>query len=76
MGAVGVGAGLGHQGASCEVFSVQVVAPVEAGVLDGDVPHISDESPMGKALIGRKVGDDIDVVTGDRSARYSVVSIA
>lgn len=58
-----------------EAFVVQVVAPVEAGVLDGDVPHISDESPMGKALLGRKPGDEVDVVTGDGSARYKIVAI-
>lgn len=56
-------------------FKVQVVAPVEAGVLEGDVPHISDESPMGKALIGAKVGDNIDVVTGDTTTRYKVQKI-
>lgn len=56
-------------------FQVQVVAPVEAGVLEGDVPHISDESPMGKALMGAKVGDQIDVVTGDTTTRYKVQKI-
>jgi len=75
MDAVELGAKVELKDASGESFSVQVVAPVEAGVLDGDVPHISDESPMGKALIGRKVGDEVDVVTGEKSARYTVVSI-
>ena len=58
-----------------ESFVVQVVAPVEAGVLDGDVPHISDESPMGKALLGRRPGDEVQVVTGDGTASYTVVAI-
>ena len=75
MDAVELGAVVELEDASGETFSVQVVAPVEAGVLEGDVPHISDESPMGKALIGRKVGDAFDVVTGEKSARYTVVSI-
>lgn len=75
MDAVELGAVVELKDASGDVFSVQVVAPVEAGVLEVDVPHISDESPMGKALIGRKVGDDVDVVTGDKTARYTVVSI-
>jgi transcription elongation factor GreA len=61
--------------ASGDTFSVQVVAPVEAGVLEGDVPHISDESPMGKALIGRKVGEDVQVTTGERTAHYKIVAI-
>jgi transcription elongation factor GreA len=75
MDAVDLGATVELEDASGERFSVQVVAPVEAGVLEGDVPHISDESPMGKALIGRKVGDAVDVVTGDKSVRYTLVSI-
>lgn len=58
-----------------ETFAVQVVAPVEAGVLEGEVPSISDQSPMGKALMGRKPGDEVEVVTGERAARYKVVSI-
>jgi transcription elongation factor GreA len=76
MDAVDLGATVELKDASGDTFSVQVVAPVEAGVLEGDVPHISDESPMGKALIGRKVGDEFDVVTGEKSVRYTVVSIA
>lgn len=76
MDAVELGAVVELKDASGEVFSVQVVAPVEAGVLEVDVPHISDESPMGNALLGRKVGDEVDVVTGDKTARYTVVSIA
>ena len=58
-----------------EAFLVQVVAPVEAGVLEGDVPHISDESPMGRALIGAKVGDVVDVVIDDVTTRYEVLAI-
>jgi transcription elongation factor GreA len=61
--------------ASGDTFAVQVVAPVEAGVLEGDVPHISDESPMGKALIGRKAGEDVQVTTGERTTRYKIVAI-
>ncbi|MEX2503144.1 MAG: GreA/GreB family elongation factor [Trueperaceae bacterium] len=59
-----------------DTFSVQVVSPVEAGVLDTDVPSISDESPMGKALMGRKTGDDVQVVIGEKRSTYTVVSIA
>jgi transcription elongation factor GreA len=73
--AVELGSIVELEDASGETFAVQVVAPVEAGVLEGDVPHISDESPMGKALIGRKAGDDVQVTTGERTARYKVVAI-
>ena len=75
MEAVELGATVELEGPGGDTFSVQVVAPVEAGVLEGDVPHISDESPMGKALIGRKAGDKVDVVTGDKTVRYKVVKI-
>jgi transcription elongation factor GreA len=61
--------------ASGDTFAVQVVAPVEAGVLEGEVPHISDESPMGKALIGRKAGEDVQVTTGERTAHYKIAAI-
>jgi len=54
---------------------VQVVSPVEAGVLEGEVPKVSDESPLGKALIGRTAGDTVTVKLGDRTKRYRVVSI-
>ncbi len=75
MDAVELGAVVQLQDEEGDSFEVQVVAPVEAGVLEGDVPHISDESPMGKALIGRKVGEKVEVVTGERSASYKVVAI-
>lgn len=73
--AVELGALVRLEGEDGEAFVVQVVAPVEAGVLDGDVPHISDESPMGKALLGKKPGEKVKVVTGDRSARYKIIAI-
>jgi len=75
MESVELGALVRLEGQDGESFVVQVVAPVEAGVLDGDVPHISDESPMGKALLGRKPGDEVVVVTGDGSTRYKIVAI-
>lgn len=59
-----------------ETFTVQVVSPVEAGVLEGDIPKVSDESPLGKALIGRRAGDAFEVSINDRTARYTVEEIA
>jgi len=45
-------------------------------VLDGDIPKVSDESPLGKALKGRGVGDEFEVVIGDKVTRYVVKEIA
>jgi transcription elongation factor GreA len=56
-------------------LKVQVVSPVEAGVLEGDVPRVSDESPLGKALIGHVTGDTVTVTLGERTKRYQVVAI-
>ncbi len=59
-----------------DTFQVQVVSPVEAGVLEGDIPKVSDESPLGKALIGRRPGDKFSVVINERTtAKYTVQAI-
>lgn len=51
----------------------QVVGTVEADPLNG---KISDESPIGKALLGKKLGDDVEIQTPAETATYKVVSIA
>jgi transcription elongation factor GreA len=51
----------------------QVVGTVEADPLNG---KISDESPIGQALIGKKVGDKVELVTPADTATYQVVEIA
>lgn len=58
-----------------EDFKVQVVSPIEAGVLEGDIPRISDESPLGKAVIGREAGETFEVKAGERKTTYTIVSI-
>ena len=56
-------------------LKVQVVSPVEAGVLEGDVPKVSDESPLGRALIGRRKGDTVQVTIGVNAKAYTVVAV-
>ncbi len=51
----------------------QVVGTVEADPLEG---KISDESPLGKAVIGKKVGDEVEIVTPAETATYKVVEIS
>lgn len=51
----------------------QVVGTVEADPLNG---KISDESPIGKALLGKKVGEDVEIQTPAETSVYKVVSIA
>jgi transcription elongation factor GreA len=50
----------------------QVVGTMEADPLSG---KISDESPLGKQLIGKKVGDSV-LVKNSPSVNYKVISIS
>jgi transcription elongation factor GreA len=50
----------------------QVVGTVEADPLSG---KISDESPIGQALLGKKVGDSVEIVTPADTTTYKVVDI-
>lgn len=49
-----------------------VVGPVEADPLAG---RISNESPIGVALMGKKVGDTVTITTPKGDIDYEVVSI-
>jgi len=51
----------------------QVVGTVEADPLNGKV---SDESPIGKALLGKKVGDKVELKTPTETAIYKITSIS
>ena len=50
-----------------------IVGPVEADPLDG---KISNESPIGQAVFGKKVGDSATVTTPKGDVTYEIVSIA
>jgi transcription elongation factor GreA len=49
-----------------------VVGPVEADPLEG---KISNESPIGVALMGKKVGDTITITTPKGEISYEIVKI-
>jgi transcription elongation factor GreA len=51
----------------------QVVGTVEADPLNG---KISDESPIGKALIGKKNGDELEIKTPADTTTYKIVDIS
>ena len=50
----------------------QVVGTVEADPLNG---KISDESPIGQALLGKKPGDEVEIKTPAETATYTVAAI-
>jgi len=51
----------------------QVVGTVEADPLNG---KISDESPIGKALLGKSVGDTVEIKTPAETATYKIDQIS
>ena len=60
-------------------MEVQVVSAPEASILDGTVerhvPKVSDDSPLGKSVLGRRSGDLFIVDLESRQLKYKVVSI-
>ncbi|MDO5343803.1 MAG: transcription elongation factor GreA [Candidatus Saccharibacteria bacterium] len=50
-----------------------VVGPVEANPLEG---KISNESPIGQALMGKKLGDEVVISTPKGETTYHVVAIS
>ncbi len=51
----------------------QVVGTVEADPLNG---KISDESPIGQALLGKKEGESIEITTPSDTTTYKIVDIS
>ena len=49
-----------------------IVGSAEADPLNN---HISDESPVGRALMGKKAGDKVTVETPGGEINYKIVSI-
>lgn len=51
----------------------QIVGTVEADPLNGKV---SDESPIGVALIGKQVGDEVEIKTPVETNKFTIKSIS
>ena len=58
---------------STKTKEFQVVGTVEADPLSG---KISDESPLGQALIGKKVGESVEIKTPADTTTYKLASIS
>ena len=56
-----------------EVCDYQIVGSSEADPANG---RISDESPVGKSLLGHKIGDRVEVATPGGVVLYEVLEIA
>lgn len=53
-------------------YTYTVVGPVEADPING---KISDESPIGSALLGKKVGDTATITTQKGETTYTILSV-
>ncbi len=56
-----------------EELEYSIVGSTEA---DPDMFRISDESPVGRALIGRNIGDIVDVETPSGVIKFKILSIS
>ena len=69
---VGLGSIVNVREASGEEWEFRIVSPIEA---DPSRDRISDESPLGDSLIGKKVGDEVTVIAPDGRQNYTILSI-
>lgn len=61
-----------HHSETKKKVSYTIVGSVEADPLEG---KISDESPIGQALMGKKVGDKVSIVTPSGNVGYEIAAI-
>ncbi|MGI9461737.1 MAG: transcription elongation factor GreA [Alphaproteobacteria bacterium] len=54
-------------------LTYQLVGEMEADISNGS---ISTASPIGRALMGKKVGDDIDIITPSGEKTYQILAIS
>ncbi|WP_019587562.1 GreA/GreB family elongation factor [Deinococcus apachensis] len=55
---------------------LQLVNPLEASAVAGELPRVSTESPVGRELLGRRVGETFTVNLGRRQANYRVQNVS
>lgn len=67
-----LGASLDLEASDGEAVTFHLVGTHEADILEN---KISDESPLGQSLVGRRAGDEIVVPLGARKATYKVVAV-
>ena len=58
--------------ANDKIVKYSIVGPVEANPLEG---KISNESPIGEKLMGKKIGEEVEISTPKGSIKYEVVEI-
>jgi transcription elongation factor GreA len=72
-GQVRLGSTVQLKGTTGKSQQFQIVGTMEADPMNG---KISDESPIGKELLGKKEGDQAFIKTPSETAAYRIVSIS
>ncbi len=72
-GKVSLGSSVVLKSAKGQTKNFIITGTVEADPLNG---KISDESPIGKALLGKKVGDDVEIKTPADTTKYTISNIS
>jgi len=72
-GNVRLGSKVKLKAASGKAKEFQVVGTVEADPLEG---KISDESPIGRALMGKGLGDSVEINTHSDTTKYKITDIS
>jgi transcription elongation factor GreA len=72
-GKVQLGSTVKLKGSSNKSREFQVVGTVEANPLDG---KISDESPIGRALLGKVVGEEVEIKTPIETSTFKITEIS
>ena len=55
-----------------EIFAYRIVGSMEANPMEG---RISDESPVGKSLLGHKIGELVETETPSGVVKYEILDI-
>lgn len=69
---LGVKVDLHHKETKKKV-SYTIVGSVEADPLEG---RISDQSPIGRALMGKRVGDEVNITTPSGEVSYEIAALS
>jgi transcription elongation factor GreA len=69
---VGLGSLVTLRDATGDEWEFRIVAPIEA---DPNRELISDESPLGESIYGKKVGEEVAVIAPDGRQTYKIVAI-
>jgi transcription elongation factor GreA len=70
---VGLGSTVTLKSTKGKELVLQVVGTIEADPL---AQKISDESPIGKALLGKKEGDEVEIKTPAETTVYKIAAVA